>query len=121
MQGVLTSLSEIAAVGHRIVHGGDLFSQATVIDDKVIEKLKTLIPLAPLHNPANIMAIKAIRSLLPEMINVGVFDTAFHQTMKPVSYRYAIPEQYYTRYKIRKYGFHGTSHDYVSQKVAEIL
>ena len=118
---LIKSLDEIGAVGHRIVHGGEMFSQSVLIDDKVIEEIEKCIDLAPLHNPAGVAGIKAAKNVLPNVPMVAVFDTAFHQTMPAKAYIYQIPYRYYTSYKIRKYGFHGTSHRYVSQRVAEIL
>ena len=118
---LIKSLDEIGAVGHRIVHGGEMFSQSVLIDDKVIEEIEKCIDLAPLHNPAGVAGIKAAKNVLPNVPLVAVFDTAFHQTMPAKAYIYQIPYRYYTSYKIRKYGFHGTSHRYVSQRVAEIL
>jgi len=119
--GVLEALEEIGAVGHRVVHGGEYFSKSMIITPEVKEKLKELIPLAPLHNPANIMGIESVEEILPHVPNVAVFDTAFHQTMDPAAYIYPIPYSYYEKYKVRRYGFHGTSHAYVSQRAAEIL
>ncbi len=117
---VIKDLSEIQAVGHRIVHGGEMFSHSVIIDDKVIEEIEKCIDLAPLHNPAGVSGIKAAKKVLPDVPMVAVFDTAFHQTMPPKAYVYQIPYRYYTSYKIRKYGFHGTSHKYVSQRIAEL-
>jgi acetate kinase len=107
--GTVTSLNEIAAIGHRVLHGGELFSDSIVCDDGCVEKLKELIPLGPLHMPANIMGIQACATLMPGVPQVAVFDTAFHQTLPKYAYLYAIPYQYYKEYGIRKYGFHGTS------------
>lgn len=118
--GVLKSLSEIDAVGHRLVHGGEEFSASTIINDDVIHALEKCNELAPLHNPANIIGINACRELMPQIPMVGVFDTAFHQTMPPKAYMYGVPYEYYEKYKVRKYGFHGTSHSYVSKRVAQI-
>jgi len=118
---VIKSLDEISAVWHRVVHGWEKFSQSIVVDTQVKEELKNLISLAPLHNPANIMWIESVEKLLPNIPNVAVFDTAFHQTMNPEAYMYAIPYKYYEKYKIRRYGFHGTSHNYVFQRTCEIL
>lgn len=118
---VIWSLDEIQAVWHRVVHGGEYFQNSTLIDEDAKTKLKELIALAPLHNPANIMGIEAVERVLPGVPNIGVFDTAFHQTMEPSSYIYPIPYKYYEKYKIRRYGFHGTSHKYVSYRAAEIL
>ncbi|RME97427.1 MAG: acetate kinase, partial [Chloroflexi bacterium] len=119
--GVIASAADIAAVGHRTVHGGERFSQTTIIDDEVVAKMRELIPLAPLHNPANLEGIQVARQIFPEAVQVAVFDTAFHQTMPPAAYRYAIPTRYYTEYGIRSYGFHGTSHRYVSKMAARHL
>ncbi len=118
---LIKSLDEIGAIGHRIVHGGEMFSQSVIIDDKVIEEIEKCIDLAPLHNPAGVAGIRAARKVLPEIPMVAVFDTAFHQTMPTKAYIYQIPYRYYTSYKIRKYGFHGTSHRYVAQRVAELI
>ena len=114
---VIESLDEIKGVGHRLVHGGDKYNKSVIIDDDVIKTVKELIPLAPLHNPANIMGVEAI----PNAVQVGCFDTAFHQTMDEDSYLYAVPYEWYTKYGVRKYGFHGLSHKYVSQKACDIL
>lgn len=119
--GVIRDMSEIGAVGHRVVHGGERFSQSVIIDDEVMKAIKANIDLAPLHNPANIMGIEACRRIMPQTPMVAVFDTAFHQTMPKEAYLYAIPYEYYERYKIRRYGFHGTSHKYVSLKAAKLL
>ena len=118
---VIKSLDEIGAIGHRIVHGGEMFSESVLIDDEVISEIEKCIDLAPLHNPAGVAGIRAARNVLPEIPMVAVFDTAFHQTMPAKAYVYQIPYRYYTSYKIRKYGFHGTSHRYVSQRISEIL
>ena len=118
--GALKNLSEIGAVGHRIVHGGERFTKSCVIDDEVIKGVEEVSDLAPLHNPANIIGINACRELMPNTHMVGVFDTAFHQTMPEKAYMYGLPYSYYENYKVRKYGFHGTSHSYVSKRVAEI-
>ncbi len=118
---LIKSLDDIGAVGHRIVHGGEMFSKSVLIDDAVIEEIEKCIDLAPLHNPAGVAGIKAAKKVLPHIPMVAVFDTAFHQTMPPKAYIYQIPYRYYTTYKIRKYGFHGTSHRYVAQRVAELL
>ncbi len=114
-QGVIGSAGEITAVGHRVVHGGEKFSQPTVIDTEVMDTIRELIPLAPLHNPANLSGIEVAREIFPEAAQVAVFDTAFHQTMLPRAYRYAIPNALYEEQHIRVYGFHGTSHLYVSK------
>ena len=119
--GVLKSMDEIGAVGHRVVHGGEFFSSSVVIDDEVKRVIEECIELAPLHNPPNIIGIKACEEAMPGVPQVAVFDTAFHQTMPPEAYLYAIPYEFYEKYKIRKYGFHGTSHKYVSQRAAEML
>ena len=119
--GVIRDLKEIDAVGHRVVHGGEKFSASVVITDEVIEAIKDCIPLAPLHNPAGITGIEACKKALPGVPMVGVFDTAFHQTMPEKAYMYAIPYEYYEKYGIRKYGFHGTSHRFVAKRVAEVM
>lgn len=119
--GVVKDLAEIGAVGHRIVHGGENFSQATIIDDEVIKAVEDCNDLAPLHNPANLIGIQACRALMPNTPMVCVFDTAFHQTMPEKAYLYGIPYEYYEKYKIRRYGFHGTSHSYVSKRAAQVL
>ena len=118
--GLLNDLNEIGAVGHRIVHGGEMFRQSVLIDEKVIEEIEKCIDLAPLHNPAGVAGIKAAKKVLPNVPMVVVFDTAFHQTMPSKAYIYQIPYRYYTSYKIRKYGFHGTSHRYVAQRIEEL-
>jgi len=119
--GVISDLSEIGAVGHRVVHGGEKFASSVVITDEVIKAVEECNDLAPLHNPANIIGINACKELMPGVPQVGVFDTAFHQTMPEEAFLYGIPYEYYTKYGVRKYGFHGTSHSYVSKRVAEIL
>ena len=119
--GVVKSLDEIGAIGHRIVHGGEKFAASTVITDEVIEAIRECSELAPLHNPANLIGIDACRTLMPNTPMVAVFDTAFHQTMPEEAYLYGIPYEYYRKYKVRRYGFHGTSHSYVSKKAAEVL
>ena len=119
--GVINSMSEIGAVGHRVVHGGEKFSGSVVIDEAVKEGMRECIPLAPLHNPANLIGIEACEKVMPKVPQVGVFDTAFHQTMPEEAFLYGIPYEYYEKYKIRRYGFHGTSHNYVSGKAAEML
>lgn len=119
--GVIKDLKEIDAIGHRVVHGGEKFSDSVIITDEVIDTMKECIPLAPLHNPAGITGIEACRKVLPEVPMVGVFDTAFHQTLPEEAYIYAIPYEYYEKYRIRKYGFHGTSHKFVSRRVAELM
>lgn len=119
--GAVTSLDEINAVGHRVVHGGESFKTSTLITPEVKAELKNLIELAPLHNPANIMGIEACEKVLPGVPNVAVFDTAFHQSMKPENFLYALPYEWYENHKVRRYGFHGTSHKYVSERMAEIM
>ena len=119
--GVIKDLSEIDAVGHRIVHGGEKFSKSVVITDEVEETIKECIPLAPLHNPAGITGIEACKKALKGVPMVAVFDTAFHQTLSKKAYMYAIPYEYYEKYGVRKYGFHGTSHRFVSKRVAEVM
>src|SRR5699024_8076166 len=119
--GVIQSLDEIDGVGHRVVHGGEKFSDSVLVTDEVLAEIENVSELAPLHNPANITGIKAFREILPNVPAVAVFDTAFHQTMPPESYLYSLPYEYYEKYGIRKYGFHGTSHKYVSERAAEML
>ena len=119
--GVVKSMKEIDAVGHRVVHGGEKFAQSVVITDEVMKAIEECNPLAPLHNPANIIGIKACQKLMPGVPMVAVFDTAFHQTMPPVAYTYALPYEYYEKDAVRRYGFHGTSHKYVSQRAADML
>ena len=120
--GVIASMSEIEAVGHRVVHGGETFAGSVRIDDKVMAALEENVPLAPLHNPANITGIRACTAVMgPGVPQVAVFDTAFHQTMPPVAYTYALPYEYYEKDKVRRYGFHGTSHKYVTQRAADML
>ena len=119
--GVIGSMKEIDAVGHRVVHGGEKFAKSVVITDEVMAAIEECNPLAPLHNPANIIGIKACQELMPGVPMVAVFDTAFHQTMPPVAYTYALPYEYYEKDKVRRYGFHGTSHKYVSQRAADML
>jgi acetate kinase len=119
--GVVASMSEIDAVGHRVVHGGEAFAGSVLITDEVMKALEDCIPLAPLHNPANITGIKACEACMPGVPMVGVFDTAFHQSMPPKAYMYALPYEYYEEDKVRRYGFHGTSHKYVSQRAAAML
>ena len=119
--GVIGSMKEIDAVGHRVVHGGEKFAKSVLIDDAVMAAIEECNPLAPLHNPANIIGIKACQALMPGTPMVAVFDTAFHQTMPPVAYTYALPYEFYTQDKVRRYGFHGTSHKYVSQRAAAML
>ena len=117
--GVLETLEDIEAVGHRVVHGAEEFVSSQLITDEVIAQIEKCVDLAPLHNPANLLGIKAVSEVLPSVPQVGVFDTAFHQSMPPYAYMYALPYEYYEKYRIRKYGFHGTSHKYVSAKGAK--
>ena len=119
--GVIKDLSEISAVGHRIVHGGEMFSGSVLITEEVINKITECGALAPLHNPAAILGIRACQKAMQNIPMVGVFDTAFHQTMPKENYLYPIPYEYYEKYRIRKYGFHGTSHQYVSKIAAELI
>lgn len=119
--GCIGSLKEIDAVGHRVVHGGEKFNKSVKIDDEVIEKIKECYDVAPLHNPANMTGIDAVTEILPGVTHVAVFDTAFHQTMPKEAYMYALPYELYEKYAIRRYGFHGTSHRYVSKRVCEFL
>ena len=119
--GVISSLSEIDAIGHRLVHGGEKFTKSVIIDEEVIKGVEEVSPLAPLHNPANLIGVRACEAKLPGVPNVGVFDTAFHQTMEPVAYMYGLPYEYYEKYKVRRYGFHGTSHSFVSKRTMDIL
>ena len=120
-KGVIASTDEIAAVGHRVLHGGMAFTESCIIDDKCIEAIKKCIPLGPLHNPANLMGIEACQKIMPKTPQVAVFDTAFHMTMPPKAYTYPIPYEYYEQDKVRRYGFHGTSHRYVSARAADML
>lgn len=119
--GVVKSLKEIGAVGHRIVHGGERFTRPVIINDEVLNGIRSVSGLAPLHNPANITGVLACRALMPETPMVAIFDTAFHQTMPKKAYMYAIPLKYYTDFQVRRYGFHGTSHEFVSHEVAKTL
>jgi acetate kinase len=114
-------MDEIGAVGHRVLHGGEKFTASVLVDEKVIAAIEENIPLGPLHNPANLMGIRACQKIMPNTPNVAVFDTAFHQTMPKKAYLYGVPKEYYTRLKVRRYGFHGTSHRYVSKRAAEFL
>lgn len=118
---VISSLNEIEGVGHRLVHGGEKYAKSVVIDENVMATLEELVPLAPLHNPANIVGVKAFQSRIPQSVQVGCFDTAFHQTMTEENYLYAVPYDWYTKYGVRKYGFHGMSHKYVSMEMNKIL
>ncbi|MDD4715401.1 MAG: acetate kinase [Oscillospiraceae bacterium] len=119
--GVIKTVSEIDAVGHRVVHGGEEFASSVLIDDQVMDTLKACIPLAPLHNPANITGINACKAAMPGVPHVAVFDTAFHQTLPPKAFIFALPYEYYEKDKVRRYGFHGTSHRYVSQRAASLM
>ncbi|WP_044640038.1 acetate kinase [Risungbinella massiliensis] len=119
--GVIQSADEVTAVGHRVVHGGEFFSSSAIIDSDVRQAIRRTIDLAPLHNPPNLLGIDAAQAALPDATHVAVFDTAFHQTMPDYAYMYALPRVLYQKYKVRRYGFHGTSHKYVSQKTAEFL
>ena len=119
--GVIKSLSEITAIGHRVVHGGEKFSKSVRVDSTVLAAIRENVPLAPLHNPANITGIEAMMRALPGVDNVAVFDTAFHATMPAESYMYAVPYEWYERHHVRRYGFHGTSHRFVSERAAEML
>lgn len=119
--GVVKSLDEIGAVGHRIVHGGENFASSVIIDDEVLAAIEKCNDLAPLHNPANLIGINSCKEIMPNVPMVAVFDTAFHQTMPKKAYLYGLPLSYYEKYKVRRYGFHGTSHDFVSKRAAEIL
>lgn len=119
--GVIKSLSEIGAVGHRVVHGGEKFAGSVVLNEEVIKAIEECNDLAPLHNPANLIGIHSCQEIMPGVPMVGVFDTAFHQTMPKKAYLYGLPYEYYEKYKVRRYGFHGTSHDFVSKRAAEIL
>ena len=118
---IINDINDIQGTGHRVVHGGELFPESALVTDDVLEKIESLTELAPLHNPANIMGIKAFRKLLPNIPHVAVFDTSFHQTMPEESYLYSLPYNFYKDFGIRKYGFHGTSHKYVSERAAELL
>jgi acetate kinase len=119
-KGVLTSLSDIQAVGHRVAHGGEYFDSSRLVNKEVIEGIEKLCELAPLHNPANLLGIHAIETLMPGTPQVAVFDTSFHQTMPDYAYMYALPYEYYTKHKIRRYGFHGTSHKFVGKKACDL-
>lgn len=119
--GVVKNLDEIGAVGHRVVHGGEKFAESVIIDEEVLAAIQECSDLAPLHNPANLIGIDACRKLMPSTPMAAVFDTAFHQTMPEEAYMYGLPYEYYQKYKIRRYGFHGTSHSYVSKRAAEVL
>ncbi|WP_299094490.1 acetate kinase [uncultured Metabacillus sp.] len=119
--GIIKSLDEIEGIGHRVVHGGEVFNDSALITDETLKQIEDLSELAPLHNPANVVGIKAFKEVLPNVEAVAVFDTAFHQTMPEQSFLYSLPYEYYENFGIRKYGFHGTSHKYVSERAAEIL
>ncbi|MGO4888717.1 acetate kinase [Anaerobacillus sp. MEB173] len=119
--GIISSLDEIEGIGHRVVHGGEKFNDSVLITDEVLEGIEEVSELAPLHNPANVVGIKAFKEVLPNVPAVAIFDTAFHQTMPEQSFLYSLPYDYYKKYGIRKYGFHGTSHKYVSERAAELL
>lgn len=121
LKGALNSMDELSAVGHRIVQGGDIFKESALVTDKVIEDIESLSDLAPLHNPAHVLGLHAVKEVLPNIPQVVVFDTSFHQTMKPEAYLYALPEDQYLRNKIRRYGFHGTSHKFVAEECAKLL
>lgn len=120
-KGIIKNYDEIDAVGHRVVHGGEKYSKPTIIDDNVIKTIEELFGLAPLHNPPNLAGILACRKMLPKTPQIAVFDTAFHQTMPPEAYLYGLPYELYEKYKIRKYGFHGTSHKYISEQAIRLL
>ena len=120
-RGIIASLNEIAGVGHRIVHGGEKFDQSVIIDEEVVKEITKLCDLAPLHNPAHLIGIDAFKKALPDVKQVVVFDTAFHQTMEKETYLYALPYEWYEKYKIRKYGAHGTSHEYVAKEAAKLV
>lgn len=119
--GIIKSLDEIGAIGHRLVHGADKYNKSVIITDEVVEDLKKFSELAPLHNPANILGIEAVKDVLPNVPMVGVFDTAFHQTMDEATYMYPVPYFWYENYKVRKYGFHGTSHCYISKQIPSLI
>lgn len=120
-QKVISSLDEIKAVGHRIVHGGNLYSSSVVMNDRVIHEIENISDLAPLHNPANLIGVRAFEKAIPTAVQVGCFDTAFHQTLKEVDYLYPVPYEWYIKYHIRKYGFHGLSHKFITEKMTDIL
>jgi len=121
LNGAIKSLDEISAVGHRVVHGGEIFKESTLVDEKVIAQIDELSNLAPLHNPAAVLGLKAVKNALPNVPQVAVFDTAFHQTMPKEAFLYGLPLEQYTKHQIRRYGMHGTSHLYVSQEAAKII
>ena len=120
-QGIISNLEEIKAVGHRIVHGGNLYSNSVIMNDRVIHEIESISDLAPLHNPAHLVGIRAFQKAIPTAIQVGCFDTAFHQTMKESSYLYPVPYEWYVKYHVRKYGFHGLSHQFITEKMTNIL
>ena len=120
-KGIIRDFSQIDVIGHRLVHGGEKFTGSVVVTDEVIQAMTECNDLAPLHNPANLVGVDACRKLMPDTLMVGVFDTAFNQTMEPKAYLYGLPYRYYEKYKIRRYGFHGISHKYVSQRAAEFM
>ena len=120
-QGVINSLDEIKTVGHRIVHGGNLYSSSVIMNDRVIHEIENISDLAPLHNPANLIGVRAFQKAIPTSIQVGCFDTAFHQTLKEEDYLYPVPYEWYIKYHIRKYGFHGLSHKFITEKMTDIL
>jgi acetate kinase len=120
-KGIVNSLEEISSVGHRIVHGADKYSNSVIITDEVINDIESFASLAPLHNPAGTLGVRAIKEALPNAVNVAIFDTAFHQTMKEEAYLYPVPYEWYKDYAVRRYGFHGTSHKYISSRIASIL
>lgn len=119
--GVISNLSEISAIGHRVLHGGEKYKTAVLVDEEVIQDIKDYIPLGPLHMPANLLGIEACQKVMPTTPNVAVFDTAFHQSMPDYAYMYAVPYDWYTNYGVRKYGFHGTSHEYIANEIANVL
>ena len=118
---VIESLDEIEAIGHRIVHGGNKYSKSVVIDDRVIQEIESISDLAPLHNPANLMGVKVFKNAIPSAIPVACFDTAFHQTMKEKTYLYPVPYEWYVKYHVRKYGFHGLSHRFITEKTLKLI
>lgn len=120
-QGIISSLDEIKAVGHRVVHGGNLYSSSVVMNDRVISEIENISDLAPLHNPANLIGVRAFGKAIPSAVQVGCFDTAFHQTMKEADYLYPVPYEWYIKYHVRKYGFHGLSHKFITEKMADML
>ena len=121
LNGAIADLHEIAAVGHRVVHGGEIFKESALIDDKVLQQIDDLSSLAPLHNPAAVIGIKAVKNILPEVPQVATFDTAFHQTMPKEAFLYGLPMEQYEKHQIRRYGMHGTSHRYIAQEVEKLL